>query len=158
MSKLAELESKRAALRAKVLGNPDAPSEEQAAITHLRDRIVAAKKKGNTEKVEALIAERTALKEARDAEIIPLNGEIATAKRAARHAARDADRKQCEGFSDTELEGLIAEKSAQLDGVRRSLKALVAERDHRAEQGEVKRLVDSLSELQLASLKAHLAN
>lgn len=153
MSNVAQLESKRARMRTAAL-----ESAGQEAIETLRDRIVAAKKQNKPEKVSELRTERAKLIEARDAQIIPLNAEIAEAKKAERRAAREADRKQCEGFSDTELEGLITETANKLAGTRRSLKALVAERDLRAEKAEVARLVKSLPSTHLDILKAHLAN
>jgi len=153
MSNVAQLESRRARMRTAALEGAD-----QEAIETLWDRIVAAKKQNKPEKVEKLREERAKLIEARDAQIIPLNAEIAEAKKAERRAAREADRKQCEGFSDTELEGLITETANKLAGTRRSLKALVAERDLRAEKAEVARLVKSLPSTHLDILKAHLAN
>ncbi len=140
MSTVEQLQSERDAAKLAALTSPI-----QAEIAALRDQIVAAKRRNETELVAELTKQRDELRAKRDAGVLELNQQVDAAKRAARAAAREADRKECESLDDDALAKQIAEANEAIAPARRRLKALTAEAARRQENLNVKRVISKLT-------------
>lgn len=145
------LEAKRDTAKSEALESP-----LQKQIVALRDKIIEAKRKGDTAAVEALQADKKALTRTRDAVVNELDAAIAEAKRAALKEKRDGERKACEALSDDDLAKAIEEATVGHMRSRSKLRALTAEQSRRADEKNIERLVARLTPEEKELLKSKI--
>ncbi len=120
----------------------------QSEVKTIRDQIIAAKRAGDTAKVEHLTQQRTQLKAQRDASFEALNHAIKQAKKERRAEQVAAAARALVGLSDSELGNHVEALRSKLTQGRAELRVAVHEMQSRERRKHIRSLLSEMSEVE----------